>query len=177
MSDLPTSPERGRGTRRSLRKLVGFAMILILVVGVVAVIRRVQEAANQGRCRGNLKMISFAVLNYTDRWGSPPPIVVKDRFGKPMHSCAFSIAIPRRGTALRIIPVRRTLGRPAQLPARGTVSSHFSMPVGSKHGHWVDELRCPQGTPDALSSFEISRGPIGAKAHDRGGRRDGYQVA
>ena len=66
----------------SVLLLSGTCLFGLLLPGVSAA----REAARPLMCRGHLKQISLAMLNYYDTYGSFPPAYTSDKSGRPMHS-------------------------------------------------------------------------------------------
>ena len=66
----------------------GGVMLAVVTVGyhLAIAFRDAREAARRSQCKGNLKQIGLALLNYHDTFGCFPPAYIADADGKPMHS-------------------------------------------------------------------------------------------
>src|SRR3954454_7043408 len=76
-----------RSDRASWTQLAVFAA----VAGAIAALLlwqgpKLREEASDGTCRGKLKQLGLAVLNFRDYYGCWPPASIPDDNGKPMHS-------------------------------------------------------------------------------------------
>jgi hypothetical protein len=71
-----------------LRRLLWIAAAVVVLIGywLLTGIRDAREAARRSQCKGNLKQIGLALLNYREAYGCFPPAYVADDNGRPIHS-------------------------------------------------------------------------------------------
>lgn len=83
------SPAQPRGFRIPLRQApwIAVAIAVALLGGWLTIaVRDAREAARRSNCKGELKQIGLALLNYRETYGCFPPPYVADASGRPMHS-------------------------------------------------------------------------------------------
>jgi hypothetical protein len=93
METLPITPDASND-RRTIRDLgplmlAGIAGAAIVLLLIVTIVPRVQEAVRKARfnsCNGNMKIIGISILNYADYHGHFPPAYTTDAEGNPLHS-------------------------------------------------------------------------------------------
>lgn len=90
---MTTTGDQGLMRRRlPLRvfKISAFLLLLALITGILYGGRFTLEAlrwdANESSCRGRLGQIAAALQNYHQEYGCYPPLCIRDKDGKPMHS-------------------------------------------------------------------------------------------
>src|SRR5262245_44252816 len=64
----------------------GTTAVALLGCWLNIAVRDAREAARRSNCKGELKQIGLALLNYREAYGCFPPPYVADASGRPMHS-------------------------------------------------------------------------------------------
>src|SRR5204863_151662 len=90
MADSEADPSvEPRGFSIWLRRLWWIAEAIVVVLlgyWLTTAIRDAHEAARRSNCKGELKQIGLALLNYREVYGCFPPAFIADESGRPMHS-------------------------------------------------------------------------------------------
>jgi hypothetical protein len=79
-----SNPWRRKGWRWDCVALLAVLVIMSLVL--YPAIQNAREAARRSNCKGELKQIGLALLNYRETYECFPPAYIADANGKPMHS-------------------------------------------------------------------------------------------
>jgi type II secretory pathway pseudopilin PulG len=72
--------------KRIFRALVLSLVFLLLAFSVGSWITELRQSARSAACQGQLSQLGLALQNYREDKGSYPPLVMRNKDGKPMHS-------------------------------------------------------------------------------------------
>jgi hypothetical protein len=140
--------ENSQSDRRSwTRRLVGAALVLLLIVMLLAMIAPVHRgsgsriAARRTSCKNNLRQIAIAIHNYESEHGTLPPAFTVDADGNPLHSWRVLI-LPylELGELYKSIDLTKPWNDPANTEARKNTPVVFRCPScdsGRSHTNYL----------------------------------------
>ncbi|MBC8289362.1 MAG: DUF1559 domain-containing protein [Planctomycetes bacterium] len=121
---LPDSASRVISNNLAL--IVTFAVIAFSGLWLLLpAVQQAREAVHYApSCYMNVKFAALALHNYHSDYGSLPPAVIRDEFGKPMHSWRALLLPYQEITKITISPSRGILLQTSRLQER-TVTTAF----------------------------------------------------
>lgn len=72
--------------RRVFVAVVIFAILILVLNGILPAVSSARWAARRNRCINNMKQLALALHLYSEKHGTLPPAYIPDQDGKPMHS-------------------------------------------------------------------------------------------
>lgn len=155
--DLP--PVAPRRLSIPLPKPLWVAVVVALLVAgywLTTAVVAAREAARRSNCKGELKQIGLALLNYRDTYGCFPPAYIADAEGRPAHSWRVLI-LPFLGNAALYNDYR--FDEPWDGPHNRTLSTRILLWPDYSMYHCPSDLPASGAADATMTSYVAVIGP------------------